>query len=217
MPRLVNSNPSYRKHRASGQAVVSIEGRDFYLGPWNSKSSKAEYDRLVSEWLAAGRRLPGSQLPDISIAELIERFWDHVQLWYRHPDGTPTSEVRSYKLPLGILNRLYGETRAEDFGPLALESVRNEMIDKNWKRKSINQHIGRLKRLFKWAVAKQLVLPSVWQALTAVSGYRSRPSRLRLVSRTRFTLRCDLKDFRERVHGNTETIWCVGSNTDLDR
>jgi hypothetical protein len=38
MPRLTHINPSYRKHRASGQGVVTIGGTDFYLGPWKSTS-----------------------------------------------------------------------------------------------------------------------------------------------------------------------------------
>jgi hypothetical protein len=49
--------PEHRKHRASGQAVVMIRGRDFYLGPHGTKASKVEHDRLVSEWLVAGRRM----------------------------------------------------------------------------------------------------------------------------------------------------------------
>ena len=49
MPKLSNSVPKYRKHRGSGQAVVTLNGRDFYLGPHNSKISRLEYDRLTSE------------------------------------------------------------------------------------------------------------------------------------------------------------------------
>src|SRR5262249_4354731 len=37
--------PSYRRHRASGQAVVTLNGVDHYLGRFNSPESKAEYDR----------------------------------------------------------------------------------------------------------------------------------------------------------------------------
>ena len=51
MPTLVKSIPTYRKHRASGQAVVSLNGRDFYLGPHGTRASKLEYDRLIGEWL----------------------------------------------------------------------------------------------------------------------------------------------------------------------
>ena len=36
--------PSYRKHKASGQAVVTLSGRDVYLGPHGSQVSKDEYD-----------------------------------------------------------------------------------------------------------------------------------------------------------------------------
>jgi len=59
MPKHV-SPPKYTKHKASGQAVVRINGRDYYLGPHGSKVSVAEYDRLIAEWLANGRRLPSA-------------------------------------------------------------------------------------------------------------------------------------------------------------
>jgi hypothetical protein len=52
MPRLTASNPKYQKHRASGQAVVTLDGRDFYLGPHGTQASRDEYDRLVGEWLS---------------------------------------------------------------------------------------------------------------------------------------------------------------------
>ena len=41
--------PSYRLHKTSGQAVVRLSGRDFYLGPHGTARSKAEYQRLVGE------------------------------------------------------------------------------------------------------------------------------------------------------------------------
>jgi hypothetical protein len=33
MPKLVNRLPKYRKHKATGQAVVTLNGSDCYLGP----------------------------------------------------------------------------------------------------------------------------------------------------------------------------------------
>jgi hypothetical protein len=58
MPRLVNAVPKYRKHRASGKAVLTIGGKDCYLGPHGTKGSRVEYDRLDGEWLANDRRPP---------------------------------------------------------------------------------------------------------------------------------------------------------------
>ena len=43
--------PSYRFHKATGKAVVVIKGRSFYLGPWNSPESRAEYRRIIAEYL----------------------------------------------------------------------------------------------------------------------------------------------------------------------
>jgi len=48
---------SYRCHKPTGQAVVILNGQDHYLGKWNTKSSREEYNRLIGEWLANGRQL----------------------------------------------------------------------------------------------------------------------------------------------------------------
>lgn len=42
--------PSYRKH-SSGNARVSINGRDYLLGKYGTKQSKERYNRLLSEWM----------------------------------------------------------------------------------------------------------------------------------------------------------------------
>jgi hypothetical protein len=43
MPRLISRNPAYRRHRASGQAIVTLNGQDIYLGPYGRKGSRNEY------------------------------------------------------------------------------------------------------------------------------------------------------------------------------
>ena len=57
MPRS-RTVPSYRLHKPSGQAVVTLrtaEGgrRDVYLGVYNSPESRAEYGRLIAEQATA--------------------------------------------------------------------------------------------------------------------------------------------------------------------
>ena len=85
MPKLSSSVPKYRKHRASGQAVVTIAGRDHYLGPHGTKASKLEYDRLVMEWLAAGRPAtsPADEGRQTLVKELISAYWKYAQTYYR--------------------------------------------------------------------------------------------------------------------------------------
>jgi hypothetical protein len=49
MPRLTRKYPDYRLHKRSGQAVVTLDGLTYYLGPHGSPESRAEYDRLIAE------------------------------------------------------------------------------------------------------------------------------------------------------------------------
>jgi hypothetical protein len=69
MPKLKNIVPKYRKHRASGQAMVTLNGRDHYPGPYGSKTSRQEYDRVVWEWQVNGRTFR-TATESITVAEL---------------------------------------------------------------------------------------------------------------------------------------------------
>jgi hypothetical protein len=49
------SIPSYRLHKASGQAIVTLSGRDYYLGGHGSPESRKKYNRLLAEYLASDK------------------------------------------------------------------------------------------------------------------------------------------------------------------
>jgi integrase len=177
--------PKYRKHKQSGQAIVTLTDglggrRDVLLGKHGTAASKREYERVVSEWLAGGRRLPGSASGDLTVNQLIAAFWPHVEKHYRRPDGTPTKEVSDQKLSLRPLKHLYGHSPARDFGPLALKAVRQLLVtgythpkygeQPALARSVVNQRVGRIRRMFRWAVEEELVPPSVYHGLLAVRG-----------------------------------------------
>ena len=73
--------PKYRKHKRSGQAIVTLSGKDFYLGPHGTKASKLEYDRLIGEWLANGRQLPSQNRyeDEYKVAQLCLAYWQHTK------------------------------------------------------------------------------------------------------------------------------------------
>lgn len=173
MPKLgTGKTPKYRRHRASGQAVVTIAGVDRYLGPWKSKASNVEYDRLVGEWLAAGRpshsTTPASG-DDYTIADLCLGYLRFAERHYVK-NGRVTDEAACVKAALRYLRASYGHTLAADFGPLALQSLQARMVDAGLTRGVINQNAGRIRRAFRWAVANEKIAVTVWQALLAVSG-----------------------------------------------
>jgi len=173
VPASNSRTPSFRNHKPSGQAVVTLDGRDFYLGRFGTDASRGEYDRLIAEWLTNGRRLPASAYAeggDLSVNEMLLAYLGHVDAYYvknskpddrtgQHPTGDPP------------LRQLYGHTPARDFGPLALKAVRKAMVDAGLCRSEINRRVGRLVRAFKWAVSEEMVPPSVHQALQ-VPGLR---------------------------------------------
>jgi integrase len=199
---------SYRLHKQSGQAVVTLTDglggrRDVLLGkygtPEESPDSWATYYQVLAEWKTNGRRLltAGEQAAGatLSVNELLLLFWRWAEKHYRHPDARPTSELDGYRIALRALKALYGHTPARDFGPLALKAVREEMIRHPVKarvkvpdpetgklvwgtkviregltRKAINQYVGRVKRVFKWAVSEELVPASVLVGLQSVRG-----------------------------------------------
>jgi len=92
MPRLKTETLSaYRLNKQSGHAIVTLKRHDFLLGPHGTSASRAEYNRRISEWLAAGRQNPEAQA-DLTISALMARHKIHVDGYYRHVDGSPTSE-----------------------------------------------------------------------------------------------------------------------------
>ena len=117
MPTLNNAVPKYRKHRPSGQAVVTICGRDHYLGPHGTKASKAEYDRLVGEWMATGREGPPPEPEALTVTELLARYWRFAKQHYRLPDGTPSDTLEVTKPALRMLKELYGDLAGGRKGP----------------------------------------------------------------------------------------------------
>lgn len=171
MPKLTTALPKYRHHKASGQAVVTLGGKDHYLGPWKSHASVQEYDRLLSVWQAHGRQLPPNQGVGVTVAEVLVRYLEHADRYYVK-GGEPTTEPKHIRAAIGPLSALYERHPAADFGPLALKAVRQRMIENGWCRTGINQQIGRIKRIFKWAVENELVAGEVYHRLQAMAGLR---------------------------------------------
>jgi integrase len=169
MPRLVDALPKYRKHKASGQAVVTLNGRDNYLGPHGTSASKAFYDRLIAEWLIQGRRVAAPTVEAITIVMLCGRYLRFAKDYYLK-DGKCTGTVPAIKSSIKYLRDWYGRTPAADFGPLALKAIRQKMVEDGLSRTYVNDHVARIKRMFKWGVSEQLVPPATYQGLASVQG-----------------------------------------------
>lgn len=174
MPKLSKSVPKYGKHRKSGQARVVINGQHHYLGPYGTKASKAEYDRLIAEWLASGRRAVTQPVqPVVSVMEVLAAYWKYAKGYYLK-NGEPTSEQPLIRYVVRDLKALYGHTNAIDFGPLALKAIRQTWMDSGrFSRGTINSHTRRVVRIFRWAASEEMIPASIPQALATVPGLQA--------------------------------------------
>jgi hypothetical protein len=166
--------PSYHLHKPSGRAVVTLSGKDHYLGRFGSAESREAYDRLLAEWLASRRRPAQSRCKPvdlISINELLVAYWEHVRRYYVKA-GEPTSEQDTIRQALRPVRQLYGDINATDFSPLGLKAVRQAMIERGWCRTFINRQVNRIKKMFAWAAENELVPIQVYEALANVAGLR---------------------------------------------
>ena len=165
--------PSYRHHKPSGLAVVTLDGRDHYLGKHGSPESRARYDRLIAEYLASGRRLPGKSLASrYTVGELCEDFLGHAERTYLLKDGSQSREVENVRTALKPLVSLFLDVQAEEFGPKSLILYRDGLVASGLARRTVNQRTSIVRRAFRWATQEERVSPSVLHGLEAVEGLK---------------------------------------------
>jgi integrase len=172
MPRPKSLIPAYRHHKARNLAVVRINGKDRYLGPFGSPESLEKYHQLTAEQHARLNSAPPPPAHEfLGVNCVIEQYLVFARGYYQR-DGEPTQELRDVTYAVEQLSELFGLANAREFGPRGLKLLQQHMIAKEWSRGVINQRINRIRRMFKWAVAEELVPPSVLHGLQAVSGLR---------------------------------------------
>ena len=187
--------PAYCLHKGTGQAVVKIDGRDHYLGPHGSSESRAAYERLLLQWKTLGTT-PKSGAPGggaLTVRAMFAAYWRHLEAQGLYEkNGQPTSERGCIAQAARPLVRLFGTKAAADFGPVDLQVVRaaiakplrllegddgapakrRRTLPAVLARGTVNKHVHRIRRMFRWAVAQELVPAATWQALLAVSALR---------------------------------------------
>lgn len=163
--------PKYCHHKARNLARVTIDGKDHYLGTYNSPESKELYRQLLAEWFDRQQAEQQQVDVDIRLCQLMAQFIKFCQTYYLK-NGKLTREYGCISEALRVAREDFDVERVDRFGPRALKTVQKRMIELGWSRKYINKQIGRIVRMFKWGVGEQLVRPDTWQALRAVDGLK---------------------------------------------
>lgn len=179
-----------RRYHISGQDVVTIDGRDYYLGPHDSAMAIARYAVLMAKYQESGLRLPadfnlssledraaiiaGAAAPLMPVSDQTKQpaTVRHVTAAYRaqvkviHADNK--QELHRVKMLCDELDKHDGNVLVKDYGPVKLKAQRKRWIDAGKARVYCNRLTNLVVRMWKFAVSEEIVTENLWTALKSV-------------------------------------------------
>ncbi|MDA7911930.1 site-specific integrase [bacterium] len=162
------SAPSYRLHKASGLAVVTINGKDVYLGRYGSAESKLSYKNALNElWCPTQNQTansPPRKLEPITVGRLAIEFGKYASRKF----GEDSSEWKQIQIVLREIRKEYADWLAADFGPLRFEGYRQMLMDRGITRGTIKRKSNYVLKMFQLGVKYELIPVEFWQRLLAV-------------------------------------------------
>lgn len=183
-----------RRYHISGQSVVTIGGRDIYLGLHDSPESIARYAVLIGVYQSNGLTLPddfdGSSL-DARAAVLLGQLSPqavatdqtkqpvlvrHVTAAYREHMAIRyaenTNELKRLTRVCDEIDKHDGNVEATEYGPLRLQQQRQRWVESGKARVYCNRLTNSVKRIWKYAVSQELVPSTCWERLRSVESLR---------------------------------------------
>ncbi len=158
--------PSYRHHKPTGQARVTLDGQDHWLGKYGTKASKDKYDAVVAEWLTTTD--VGAQ--DLTVAECCLHFWRFAKSKYGKSGKGPHGAAVSWKPALRLLKEHHGKTRVSQFGPKALKRIVAEMVKLDWSHRYCVDQLNRAKQVFSYCASEEMIPHTVYERLRLVDA-----------------------------------------------
>ena len=172
MPKLNGSVPKMRTKCVNSNKynLVTLNGKDIYLGKAGTAKAKREYERVIGEWLAAGRQVENNP-QFVEVAEVCVDYTKKAGKYYRK-NGVNTNEYRIAKNIMKDLRAMYGRTLAAEFGPIAFKAFRQTLIERGLKRSTINHYLQHVISAFRFAVENEKLPETVYRSLNAVERLR---------------------------------------------
>lgn len=167
--------PKYRTRSDKDWAFVEIGGHRTRLpGRANSKESKDAYRELVRKVYSASPAKTAVHVghENRTVEWLVGEYLLFAAGYF---DARSLGNIRDAVRPLVAI---HGLTPIDEFGPIALDEVRNAAITGSWiekgskcsawSRATANAHVNRMRGVFRWAVSRQMIPPSILQSLLSL-------------------------------------------------
>jgi integrase len=140
-PRL----PGYRLHRASGNARVTLGSRDVYLGRYGSPESKAEYQRVLAEWLATGCRPLPSPGHSLTVIELLDFYLRDLQS--QNPSVSQWNRARQ---AAKLLRKHCGHSPIDQISVATIRAIQRGLVERGNNIVTIRMRVSGIISLLRW-------------------------------------------------------------------
>ncbi len=107
---------------------------------------------------------------EITIIELVRDYAVHCRSYYGTSRNSELWQILTCCKPI---QKLYKTLPAVEFGPRQFKAVREEMIEADWARTTINQNMKRIVRMFKWAAAEEKLPASIFETLRLIPSLKA--------------------------------------------
>jgi integrase len=163
--------PSCRLHKPTGQAVVTLSGKDFYLGRYDSSVARQRYAKLLAEWEATNRSPTfGEPVQSLTMAQVGLAYLEYAKCYH----GAESREYYHCRRAIKPISELYANHLASKFGPAEFKACRQWwMSDTNRSRQYVNKMAKYLMAVIKWGVSEGLLPPSTHHACKCVAPLRA--------------------------------------------
>lgn len=133
------------------------------------RHARNAFNRFHARWRADSAVRNCTEIGSLTIREAWKLWEKYAGQHYRRADGSPTGEAANVAQAMNPVLELFVDLPVGEFGPKALKEARAVMIAGRLCVNVINARVRRIRHVFRWLVAEELVVPSVWHGLQALA------------------------------------------------
>lgn len=119
-------------------------------------------------WEDATRRVPTTHTQSMAVDAICGLFVEHCSTYYRHQDGSPTSETRNCLCALRVLREMFGKRPAAELQHADMLAVRDALTRRGLCRNTVNGYLDRIRRMWTWALDEGYISATHKAELTQV-------------------------------------------------
>ena len=108
----------------------------------------------------------------VTVEDVCAAWTARAEVYYRHADGTPTSEARSAFIGVSLFREMYGSATMAELTHRDMLRHRDALVRSGVCRQTVNRRVGAVKRMIAWALEEAMIPAVVKAELTQVPNLK---------------------------------------------